>query len=145
MSSRKRVKDDTPPPVEKAKSHYVVFDLDGTLAEDTFPKPHIGRPIDKGVRWLRHYAEAGHAITIYTARPESHATNIWNWLGEHGLDEFVYHVVCGKPLAGLYVDDRAVRFERDEASVSDEAILRVYNHKEACCLTKTGVCTCRER
>lgn len=89
----------------------VCFDLDGTLAEGTWPEATIGAPIPEGVELLCHYADDGYGVIVYTSRPESHKSAIWHWL-EENLPGRVYDVICNKPLAGLYVDDRAMRFER---------------------------------
>lgn len=87
----------------------VVFDLDGTLAHKRWPSPEVGPPMVEGVELLYFYASDGYEVIIHTARPASHEKRIWEWLIEHRLDEFVYDVVCGKPVAGLYIDDRAWR------------------------------------
>jgi len=49
---------------------------------------------------------------VYTARPHSHQQRIWSWLAMQGLQMKVYDVVTGKPTSGVFVDDRAWRFER---------------------------------
>lgn len=87
----------------------VVFDLDGTLAEATWPSNHVGAPIQEGVELLLEYASRGYAIVIHTARPPSHEGRIWEWLREIGLGNVVFNVVCGKPLGCMYVDDRSFR------------------------------------
>lgn len=87
----------------------VVFDLDGTLAVDTWPRPTIGAPIEEGIELVVHYADLGYEVVIYTARPASHRERIWRWLEENGLAEAVYDVVTDRPVAGLYIDDRAWR------------------------------------
>ena len=93
-----------PKPVEGLP--IVAVDLDGVLAENQWPDPAIGKPIKEGIALVIHYANQGNEVIIYTARPESHATRIWKWLEMVGLHNDVYDVVCGKPRAGLYVDDR---------------------------------------
>lgn len=123
------------PPVPKAEVNVVAFDLDGTLAEGNWPSPSIGEPIEEGIKMLRHYAELGNAIIVYTARPKSHEQMIWNWIFDHELEPYVYNVVCDKPLAVLYVDDRAFKFQRP---VKTE--IRV--HTDECDLTKKGECSC---
>lgn len=87
----------------------VVFDLDGTLAEATWPSNHIGNRIQAGIELLLEYSSRGYAIVIHTARPASHEGRIWGWLLEQGLQNVVFNVVCGKPLGCLYIDDRAFR------------------------------------
>lgn len=85
---------------------WVCFDLDGTLAEDTWPNPNIGEPIGSMVDLLKSYSEQGYAIVIFTARPATHSDRIWEWVHFNGLSDVVYNVVTDKPLAGIYVDDR---------------------------------------
>jgi hypothetical protein len=87
----------------------IVFDLDETLAEGTWPSNHIGAPISEGIELMLHYSEQGYAIVIHTARPVSHEARIWRWLEDLGLSNVVFNVVCGKPLGCLYVDDRSFR------------------------------------
>jgi hypothetical protein len=87
----------------------IVFDLDGTLAEATWPSNHVGKPIEEGIELLLEYSSRGYAIIIQTARPASHEARIWRWLEELGLQNVVFDVMCGKPLGCLYVDDRAFR------------------------------------
>lgn len=86
----------------------VVFDLDGTLAVSVWPESRIGAAMQDGVDALLHYVEEGYEVVIWTSRPASHEERIWRWLRDHGLENAVYDVVCGKPQAGLYLDDRAV-------------------------------------
>ncbi len=97
-----------PPPELPANPRIgrVVFDLDGTLARGKWPiRRVIGEPISEGVSLLRHYAELGYGIAIYTARPKVDEQAIWTWVVEHDLP--VDEVFCEKPLADLYVDDRS--------------------------------------
>lgn len=85
----------------------ILFDFDDTLAEGTWPSPELGPPIREGVELLVHYASEGYCVKIFTARPASHAPRIWQWLTAHGLLGAVYDVICEKPPATLYIDDRA--------------------------------------
>lgn len=95
----------TPKPYE---SKAIAIDLDGTLAKPTYPSPEIGEPIQKMVDAVLEYHALGHELFIFTSRPESHRYDIEAWLREHGLDRVFYDVVCGKPRASLYIDDRAI-------------------------------------
>lgn len=89
----------------------ICFDLDGVLAQGVWPEPRVGPPILEGVALLRRYAAAGFECIIFTSRPADHKQMIYNWLLEHGLEEYVYEVRTDKPLAALYVDDKAYRPE----------------------------------
>jgi hypothetical protein len=85
----------------------VVIDLDGVLAEDVWPRPGIGAPRPDGVDLAVHYFREGYEVVMWTARPASHLPRIMDWLRHNGLREVVYDVVTDKPVAGLYIDDRA--------------------------------------
>jgi hypothetical protein len=85
----------------------VCFDFDGTLTTDTWPRPEIGAPIPEGIAALRHFYDEGFSVFIHTARPESHKSEIVFWLAQQGVKRCVYDVICGKPIADLYVDDRS--------------------------------------
>jgi hypothetical protein len=71
--------------------------------------PKVGEPIPEGVKMLKYYFNAGYEVIIFTARPGDHKPMIYNWLQEQGLEDYVYEVRCGKPVSGLYIDDRAWR------------------------------------
>lgn len=86
-----------------------MFDLDGVLAESVWPSRDIGRPIPQGVEMLRHYASKGFSVTIWTARPGRDIEKIWEWVMSLSLP--VEKIVCDKPQAALYVDDKAYRPE----------------------------------
>jgi hypothetical protein len=85
----------------------VVIDFDGTIAEGVWPSPRIGKPMGKGIAILIYYASQGREVIVHTARPESHKERIFAWLRMAGLQDHVYDVVCGKPVADIYIDDKA--------------------------------------
>ena len=88
----------------------IAFDLDGTLSEPTWPGPHLGKPIQKGIDAAIAYREKGYELIIFTSRPRSHFEDIAQWLADHGLADVFYDIVTDKPRAALYVDDRAATF-----------------------------------
>jgi hypothetical protein len=94
-------------PTDSTSPWRVVMDFDGLLAEGTWPSPRIGKPIGRGIAILIYYANQGREIIIHTARPESHKERIWAWLRMSSLQDHVYDVVCGKPVADIYIDDKA--------------------------------------
>lgn len=85
----------------------VAFDLDGTLAADTWPSPRVGLADHDALDALVEYYEAGCEVIVFTARPESHFPRIWRWLEQHGVAQCVYDVTNRKPVASVYLDDRA--------------------------------------
>lgn len=88
----------------------IAFDLDGTLAEPTWPSPAIGSPIEKAVDAMLEYWRKGFEIIIFTSRPASHREAIKKWLENFGLSSIIYDIVTDKPRAAMYVDDRAATF-----------------------------------
>jgi hypothetical protein len=112
------------PPIPESVGR-VVIDFDGVLAENVWPSNRIGKPIGKGIAILLFYQAQGREIIVYTARPESHKERILGWLRMTGLQDAVYDVVCGKPTADLYVDDRAWNpFEGGTVSTESERAAR---------------------
>jgi ribonucleotide monophosphatase NagD (HAD superfamily) len=87
--------------------HRVIIDLDGLLAEDTWPHRRVGKLLPGGLEILKHYFYEGYEVVIHTARPRSHEEMIHKWLEQQDISDMVYDVVCGKPQAWLYIDDRA--------------------------------------
>lgn len=100
------------PPAIPARSQlkWAAVDLDGTLAEGIWtpedPTSKIGPPMYGQLEKLNGLVAMGWKIIIHTARPWHDYEQIEAWLN-------FYHVpwsqiICGKLLAGIYVDDRAV-------------------------------------
>ena len=84
-----------------------MFDLDGTLAENTWPQHHVGDPIPEMVDLLSEYVQKGFACSIFTSRPEDHRAMIEDWLWANDLADKVYRVITEKPAYGLLIDDRS--------------------------------------
>lgn len=99
-----------PLPKEGVELHTIAFDLDGTLAQPTWPDPKIGEPIALAVYALEWYSDRGFEIIVYTSRPAEQREAIRSWLGMVGISRRVYSIVTDKPRAALYVDDRALTF-----------------------------------
>ena len=106
-TKRSRAPDESKTPVPKRLMAEVFFDLDGTLAVNTWPDHSIGDPIPETVELLRQYVEDGYVCSIFTSRPEDHRVQIWSWLYSAKLEHLIYRVICDKPYFGLLVDDRS--------------------------------------
>ncbi len=96
----------------------ICIDFDGTIAEYNGWKGQgvFGCPVD-GVRSaLERLKEAGRVIIIHTTRGEEQ--DIVNYLGRYKIPwDYINHNPfqpsyhnLGKPLADVYIDDRALRF-----------------------------------
>jgi hypothetical protein len=98
----------------------IAFDLDGVLAQyngwngaDTL----IGEPVSGMRELLSSLRDKGVKIIIFTCRG-AHDTKLWadrhdipyDWININGDD---YYQNIGKPLADIYVDDRAICFKGD--------------------------------
>lgn len=86
-----------------------VIDMDGVICEErpAFERT-LARPLPgaaAGVMRLRH---AGYQIVIHTARGWGEYAATKDWLRRHDI----YHdlLICGKPIADMVIDDRAIRF-----------------------------------
>jgi len=43
---------------------------------------------------------------------------IWDWLKKHNLNQYIYDVTAEKPVAVAYVDDKGIRFNNWEDTIS---------------------------
>jgi ribonucleotide monophosphatase NagD (HAD superfamily) len=89
----------------------VVFvDLDGTLCteEKTFERP-LATPLQGAREALERMRSEGHTVVIWTARGWEQYRMSKDWLDRHG---FSYdQILMGKPIASVFIDDRAWHFE----------------------------------
>src|SRR5690242_14912830 len=85
---------------------WAAVDLDGTLAISVWPEPGIGEPIGVNVAKALELRKRGYKIVIHTARGWEHYQEIEQWLVKHGVP--FDKIVCGKLLARVYIDDRAI-------------------------------------
>ena len=100
-----------PPAVAPRRGlNWAAIDLDGTLAQGIWtpddPTSEIGPPISNHISLLLKLVEIGWKIHIHTSRPWADHERIKTWLEYWQIPFDQIH--CGKLLAGMYVDDRAV-------------------------------------
>ena len=99
-----------PMPPPRSELLWAAVDLDATLARGIWtpdnPTREIGPPIPENVEKLHALVDRGMKPVIHTSRGWTDYEAIESWLAYHGLP--VRRIVCGKLLAGVYVDDRAV-------------------------------------
>lgn len=104
------------PPLPRTELIWAAIDLDGTLAEGVWtPESNgreIGAPIERNVRKLEALRSAGYKTVIHTSRGSEHYETIEDWLEFHHIP--YDHIVCGKLLAAIYCDDRAI-YSEDES------------------------------
>jgi hypothetical protein len=86
----------------------ICIDFDGVLVENSWPDNHDAELIPEGVELVRQVALATNKpIIIYTSRHSSDESYIWQKLEEAGLTHLVESVETDKPVASMYIDDRA--------------------------------------
>lgn len=94
----------------RVKNKTIAVDIDGTICteEKTFERP-LARPLQYAVEALQLLKDNNNTIILYTARGWEQYRITKAWLDEHG---FVYdQIIMGKPIADIWIDDRARRFE----------------------------------
>lgn len=121
--------------IAEAAARTVAVDFDGVLHDwQGKYEPPSDPPIPGALEALKKLVDSGARVVIFSARcccfdqhPLSVAPQrdeIISWLSKHGAQRDThYHEVVGcKPVAAVYVDDRAVRFT-DWASASEQIAL----------------------
>lgn len=108
----------------------IAIDLDGPIFEvywdsvnfhgSTYRVNKFGKPVPGAKRFMEYLRSIGHRIIIHTCRtnPEANHGRTLKYLASLVRDELHKHDMPfdevwsgeGKPLAELYIDDRAVRF-----------------------------------
>lgn len=103
----------------------IAVDLDGTLAEfgEWQGRDKIGDPLPGAVQAMWTLVSSGHNVFVYTCRcshelhaeyTEGHtvgesAAFVLAWLRRHRFPHMQVYVGQGKPIADVYLDDRAMR------------------------------------
>ena len=122
----------------------IAVDFDGVIHQHVSPwigdPTHIpDPPVPGAIAWLTAMIES-YDVFIFTCRlltpkrsPVERAMCVW--LAAHGAEERVIHAlhfVTEKPHAGIYLDDRAVRFEGTFPSLDEiNAAAVPWNKREA--------------
>ncbi len=99
-----------------ARAKVALVDLDGVLCtEEVFLERPLAEPIAGAAEALRKLRAAGYVVVIYTARGWGEYRVAKRWLADHG---FEYDgLQMGKPVADVWIDDRAVRFTNWEETL----------------------------
>ena len=87
----------------------IMVDLDGVLCtEEVFLERPLAQPMAGAREAVEKLRTAGYVVVIYTARGWGELRVTQKWLADHG---FEYDgLQMGKPIADVWIDDRAVRF-----------------------------------
>ena len=120
------------------KSRVFAFDFDGVIAqyEGFISETHTGEPIKEVIDAIRKLKENGHKILLHSTRSDE---LLKNYCIEHDIP-FDYinknpeleGANPGKPIAFVYVDDRAVRYtgQSSDELVSELESFKAYWQKE---------------
>src|SRR5437016_14569162 len=102
----------------------VCVDLDGVLNQydgwkgaDFFHPPAPG-----AATFLRTLVDRNYRVIVFTSRWASHDEE---WLDQHGLKSYIDSVTDKKPVAHVYLDDRAICFRGD----FDQALRQIEDFK----------------
>jgi beta-phosphoglucomutase-like phosphatase (HAD superfamily) len=107
-----------------ARPKTIMVDMDGVLAseERTFERA-LAKPLDGAREALQRLRAAGHTIIVYTARGWAEYRMTKAWLDDNGFVHDGLHM--GKPIADLWIDDRALRHTGWPQTLDDLAALGV--------------------
>ena len=89
------------------------FDIDGTICSNTDGEYEAGEPNHEMIAEVNRLYSEGHTIVMHTARGSTTGLD-WRDLTARQLDDWGvrYHALhMGKPMADIYVDDKAINVE----------------------------------
>ncbi len=106
----------------------ICFDIDNTICQSCEGVAYEDlEPIQDMINLVNDLYEKGHTIYLYTGRHMLSEKVTRGWLQRHGVR--VHNVFYGKPVADLYVDDNALRFNGD-VSHTVKNVNKIITHKE---------------
>lgn len=117
---------------QKPADKIVIIDFDGTLCKFAFPD--VG-PIEPNIKEALETLKAtGYVIKIHSCRTAIywgrksergvHFNLIKDFMKENNLscDEIITHSSINKPIADVYIDDRAIRYENNWLEIARRLI-----------------------
>jgi len=119
---------------QKPVDKIAIIDFDGTLCKFAFPD--VG-PIEPNVQEaLEILKAAGYIIKIHSCRTATywgnederrvHIKMIQGFMKEHKLpyDELIMSITKDKPIADVYIDDRAIKYDNNWLQIAKELTYR---------------------
>lgn len=96
----------------------IAIDLDGCLLQMAYPE--FGAVNDGAIDVINEFRRNGCKIAIYTSRPYMDYEDIKKHLD---INNVLYDlIICGKPIAKFYIDDRAIKYEGNWQEVRDKVL-----------------------
>jgi len=84
------------------------FDMDGVICNIDNEFYCDRTPIKKTIELIGFLRDEGDLIIIHTGRHINELVDTKNWLEDNGV--YYDHLQFGKPVADVYIDDKALRF-----------------------------------
>lgn len=106
----------------------ICFDFDGVINSYKSGFTDIDDIPDEPVAGIdyvfRKLEKDGYDIKIHTTRACTYRGKVavWEWLRKYGLNTFISDVTDSKPPAWVYVDDRAIQFDGNVASLYEKIV-----------------------
>ena len=112
----------------------IVFDFDGVLCEYHGWRGHsnFGEPIKENIELVKNLFDEGHKLKLSTTRLNPYPfgeglmdepdelvlsgeakERIMDWLQKQGILGFFKEITGYKPFGNIYIDDRAMRYDKD--------------------------------
>ena len=101
----------------------VAIDFDGVLHKNSkgfFDGTIYDNPIEGTREALEYLSKKFNKIIIFTCKAISKrplvngktgTKLVWEWLKKYDLEDYIFDVTAEKPVAALYIDDSAYRFD----------------------------------
>jgi hypothetical protein len=97
----------------------ICLDFDGVLHDAAHPLPHrrMGPPLPGALAAIEELQRQGHSLTVHTARvrTEEQLRHVEDWLAYFGFRNVPVFLL--KPMADVYLDDKAMRHVEWEQSL----------------------------
>lgn len=106
----------------------IAIDFDGVIHDHLHPPPgkRMGPPIQGALEAVRALRDAGHDLTIFTARADD--IHVRAWLNYFGFPPLPITNVKGD--FDLLIDDRAMHFDGDWAAALQAILLGPIQHQQ---------------
>lgn len=92
----------------------ICLDFDGVLHDPTNREPgyRMGKPVAGARTAVELLLASGHELVVHSSRVRrvEDGRHVVEWMAYFGFPNEAIHVSLAKPLADVYLDDKAVRF-----------------------------------